>query len=307
MGHILWSINQLANTIQNAIDKKFDFIIVIDGKRGLGKSTLAIKLALRFPMFRMKKHIVFKREDVMKSLATLKKHVIVPDEMINVTHNRDFYDQDQKKLIKMLNMYRDSGNIVIACVPNFAHLDNQFRDLIKMRIHIERRGLGIIHTPNQSSYSKDKWDMAINEKIEQRWLKRGVYRPNWKRLTTYRGIINFGPLTPKQQLLYDKIKAEKRNVAMNEEEGVEKESPYERVFTMIKNNHVQKKDIKNLAMAMGMHHAQLMNGVRRIAQKHGFEYKDLFPKPEAERNVITTMMKNNDKNTVKGGGSTKWS
>ena len=303
--HIVWNIKQLCDTIQAAIDEKFDFIIVIDGRRGLGKSTLAIKSALRFPIFNMNKHILFKREDVMDALSTLQNHVIVPDEMINVTHNRDFYAEDQKKLIKMLNMYRDSGNIIFACVPNFAHLDNQFRDLVKMRIHIERRGLGVIHTPNQSAYAKDKWDMAINEKIEQRWIKRGIYKPNYKRLTTYRGLIHFNKLTDIQQENYDQIKYEKRN-QMYKVEGDPTENPYDRIFKLLQNKLVKRDDLQSIALSLGVDKSSITNSLRRRAAKEGVQYNSLFADDDKKINIINHSDKLDENLRAKVGAVTKW-
>lgn len=292
--HIIWSIERLANTIQQAIDNKFDFIIAVDGRRGLGKSTFAVKTAKRFKQFKMKKHILFKRDEINKGLAKTKKGVFVLDEMINVIHNRDFYEQEQKKLIKMLNMYRDSGNVIFACVPNFAHLDNQFRDLVKMRIHIERRGLGVIHTPNQSAYSKDKWDMSINEKIEASWAKRGVYNPNYKRLTTFRGLIHFNKLTEKQQILYDKIKQEKRNLAIADEEPEEKVSNAQRVWKLLKEGLIVKEDIKKIAMAYRSTSNNLMTLLRREAEKEGVDFNSVLqqaPKEVKLTNSLTQKFK----------------
>ncbi len=291
--HILWNIKQLAETIQTSIENKFDFIVVIDGRRGLGKSTLGIKTALRFPAFKMAKHILFKSEEIMDALGKLMNHTLVLDEMINVTHNRDFFAEDQKKLIKMLNMYRDSGNIILCCVPNFAHLDNQFRDLTKMRIHIERRGLGVIHTPNQSAYAKDKWDMAINEKIEARWMRRGIYKPNYKKLTTYRGMIHFNKLTDNQQEAYDKIKFVKRNQVMMANEP-EKENPYERIYNLIRQGLIEKDKMRVTAMTMGITHSQLRHGIMSRAEKDGLMYKNLWESNENKK-ILINLETNNDR------------
>lgn len=279
--YLVWSVEQLYNTIQNAIDQKFDFIVAIDGRRGLGKSTLGIKTAVRFDQFRMKKHILFERDEINKALAKTQKGVFVLDEMINVTHNRDFFSAGQKQLIKILNMYRDSGNVIFACVPNFAHLDNQFRDLVKMRIHIERRGLGVIHTPNQSAYAKDKWDMSINEKIEASWAKRGVYNPNYKRLTTYRGLINFGALGKKQQVIYDKVKFEKRGkaVELEEKEALKTEnSPYRRTYDKLKVGHIKYSELPAIANALGIRYDNLYAKLKEFAK-----IERTTPKKVAER------------------------
>ena len=112
----------------------------------------------------------------------------IADEMINVTFNRDFYDLDQKNVIKMINMNRDHCNLFIACVPQFQNLDTQIKNLCKIRITVVRRGLAIIQTPNRTIYVKDKWDQATNEKFEREWLQKGISKPTYSKLTTFREI-----------------------------------------------------------------------------------------------------------------------
>ena len=129
-----------------------------------------------------------------------------------------FTKEEQKKLIKMLNMYRDSCNVLICCVPNFYDLDKQFRSLVKIRINIVRRGLGVLHVPTQSAYCSDPWDLRINEKIERKWLQKNVFKPNYKRLSTYRGMIAFNDLTPNQREIYEQIKQEKRQHLISEDD-----------------------------------------------------------------------------------------
>lgn len=216
-----WSIKNIADSIKKSQQEKFDSLIVCSGNRGLGKSTLAIKIASRFPEFNMQRDIVFSREDVMKQIATKKHGVIIADEMINVTYNRDFFVQDQNKIIKMLNMYRDSCNIFIACIPSFAALDKQFRQLVKLRLDVIERGMAVVHMPNMKSYSADVWDMGVNEKIEANWMKNDVTRPKYDRLSTYEGYLVSGDLGVKQREAYEQIKNEKRGHLVEEDVGDE--------------------------------------------------------------------------------------
>jgi len=210
MGYLVWTIKDFVNIFKKWQENEFDGLVIIDGNRGLGKSTLAYKFARRFKQFNPYNDLLYSREDIMNALAKKKNHIVIADEMINVTYNRDFYDREQKKLLKMLNVYRDSKNILISCVPNFFDLDKQYRTLAKMRIQVVRRGLAIIHTKNQSSYSTDPWDQKVNQKIEASWIKRSVFKPRYNRLTTFRGIIRYGKLSEEAEELYRSIKKEKR-------------------------------------------------------------------------------------------------
>ena len=230
--YLVWSLRRLVNTICNRLLNEFDVVMVIEGKRGLGKSTLGFKLMLLVKremkkrgikgyLFSPRRDLLYERQEVLKFFHK-RQHSGLADEMVNVSFNRDFYNEDQKDLIKMINMNRDHNNFFISCVPQFKVLDNQIKNLASMKITVVRRGLALIHTPNKTVYSSDIWDERINEGIERDWIKGGVSNPKYSRLTTFRGFLNFPKLTPKQEELYQKIKDDKRNI-IAQGKGLEEE------------------------------------------------------------------------------------
>lgn len=284
MGHLIWTITDLANTIKKMQENKFDCIITFDGKRGIGKSTCAVKLASRFPQFKLTRDIIFSREDVKNELARRKGDVLLADEMINVTYNRDFFSEEQKKIIKILNMYRDSRNVLISCVPNFGDLDKQFRALVKIRINVVRRGLAVIHTQNQSYFSNDSWDMKINEKIESRWLRKRIHKPNYSKLTTYRGLLRFGDLGKKQRELYERIKEKKRNVIVEVgDENTDKViTLYDKMLERIKLGTFTKPMLLELCLVNGLKYVTVVSNLNNRLKNEGNptlnNYLSLTPK-----------------------------
>ncbi len=219
---VIWSLKDLIEIAITRQKNEFDCNIIVTGPRGNGKSSLAFRFFSRFKNFKPWKHQVYSRKDVMKLLEELKYGCIMDDEAIRTGYKRNFYEQDQKMLIQMLNMYRDNFNIYIACLPSFYDLDKGLRDMFKIHIHIIERGLGVIHIPNEGSlYSEDKWDVKYNRKIEENWAKYRMrnmeYKPKYNRLTTFRGYIKIPKLTPKQESLYKEIKEMKRQIMYNEE------------------------------------------------------------------------------------------
>lgn len=223
MKYPVWELVDIYKILLQWQLNEFDGLVVICGHRGLGKSSSAVKLASKYRDFNFEKNIIFKRDEIMNFLDKNKFSVMVADEMINVSYNRDFYSEEQKKLIKMLNMYRDNCNILIACVPNFYDLDKQFRQLCKVRIDIIRRGLGLLHMPLQSVFMPDKWDTDNNSKIEKGFLNnRGDFKPNYNRISTFRGYVKLDPLTLRQAEIYKELKERKRNVVFLDESGTKK-------------------------------------------------------------------------------------
>jgi hypothetical protein len=267
---------------------KFDCLICIEGNRGLGKSTFAIELLQKInryfriiyrethdenmknwykfnPVMQLKnpqkyRHVIYTQKDVINFYD--KWHVsAIADEMINVAFNRDFFGEDQKNLVKMINMNRDHGNLLIACVPQFQNLDNQFKNLCKIRITVARRGLAVVQTPNRTIYNRDRWDSANNEKIERDWLKKGSGLPQYAKLNTFRGMIRFHALSPKMQDIYDQIKGAERNVIKGSLGVTEqdKNDPFEKIYARLIAGGVRNStELQGVAFAMGLNQDQLV-------------------------------------------------
>jgi len=212
-------IKDIVDVIEGRINNKFDYLCVVDGSRGLGKSTFGVKVMHRVKCpipFKARRDIVYEQKDVIRHIASKKGGCILVDEAVNVIYNRDFYSEGQKTLIKQINMYRDSNNIMILCVPSFADLDVQLRELCSMRITILRRGVGLVQVPKKSLYDKDIWNVKSNSVLEKKWSESKTKNPKYSQLSTAVGIITFGDLTTAQRNEYEAIKQEKRNRVFGE-------------------------------------------------------------------------------------------
>ena len=284
-----WALQDMVDMIVKILLNKFDCIILIDGQRGLGKSTLAYVLAKRISnrmafvrknyntgmevgdySFLPKRDLLYSRTKVIEYFNQWKK-IGIADEMINVTFNRDFYQEDQKNLIKMMNMNRDHCNLFIACVPQFQTMDTQMKGLTKIRLSVVRRGLAIIQTQNQSIYSVDKWDSANNQKIERDWMMKGSKNPRYTKLTTFRGVMRFPDLTPMQREEYEQIKIEERNVIVETEMKINKTvEPFDELMYKLKNKGIKNVDVlKGFAVANKKDYKTLRAKIIRQLRKEG--------------------------------------
>jgi hypothetical protein len=210
-----WSVSDIQECIEKMTSKevKYDCVLAISGKRGTGKSTLGYKILAGLKIekrFDPRRDIVYSREETIKHFANKINGCIMADEMINVMYKRDFYQEDQKELLKAVDMYRDSRNVLVTILPLFSDLDIKFQKVVKLRIDVVRRGVALLHTQVPSIYNPDVWDIKNNMKLESKWALKGTKNPKYGQLTTCRGIIRFGDLSPVQRDLYDKIKFEKR-------------------------------------------------------------------------------------------------
>lgn len=222
-----------------------------------------------------KKSLIYTQDELQNALASWHE-ISIPDEMINITFNRDFFSQKQKDIIKMLNMFRDHENLTIACVPQFQNLDNQIKNLCKMKITVKKRGLAIIHTPNQTVYCKDKWDQATNEKIERTWIVRKITRPNYSKLTTFRGLLKFPPLSRKQEAMYQQIKDEKRTVVLRDDMNInlkDEDDPIQKILKVLIQGGVKNGQIlEGYAMGLGLTKDQLRGRLIKELKLKGLSY-----------------------------------
>lgn len=226
-----WSVADIKELIQRRTHNKFDANIVVSGARGNGKSTFAAKLLFRMDGYKPWKHQVYSRSDAMKLLESEKFGYVFDDEAINSGYKRSFYDQEQQKLIRMLNMYRDNFNTYIMAIPNFYNLDKDIRNLIFLHIHVIRRGVAVVHKANTDMlYSNDPWNIQYNKKLEDQWAKlkkkNSNFSPPYHKLSTFKGYLYFTDLSKRQRELYEEIKATKRRELYEKEiEEIESEDP----------------------------------------------------------------------------------
>lgn len=283
---------------------KFDCLIIVEGNRGLGKSTLAYHLLNRISRIMRKiaketggkkspyynyynfrpymqskgkaQNIIYKRDDALKFFDKWHSSALA-DEMINVSFNRDFWNEDQKNLIKMINMNRDHCNLFIMCIPQFQVLDNQIKNLCKIRITVARRGMCVIQTPNRTIYNKDKWDTANNEKIERDWLKKGSGMPQYSRLNTFRGMMRFPALSSRDEGIYQSIKNNERNIIKNDlgvkDAEKKKLTLTEMTFERLKCGKIKNVDVLNgLALAEGVSPDGFKERIRKLLKKEGINH-----------------------------------
>lgn len=284
-----WSLKRLVDIIVLTLLNKFDVQIYIEGKRGLGKSTLAYQLAwltnLRFRRyekmipelkgaytFNPKTDLIYTREKLLEYYNKWNK-TGVADEFINTAFNRDFYQEDQKTLIKMINMNRDHSNFFIGCVPQFQTLDSQIKNLCKIRITVVRRGVALIHTPNKTIYNKDIWDAVTNEKIEREWIRAGSKTPKYTRLSTVRGVIFFPDLSETHRNRYEKVKIEERNIlyqAREKSDAEKNKDVYEDVIERLLSQRIKNASIlEGFAIANGKTPTGFINTIRDRLKKKG--------------------------------------
>ncbi|MAF36864.1 hypothetical protein CL622_07135, partial [archaeon] len=106
-----------------------DHFIVVCGKEGTGKSTLALQIACMLdPTFNLDR-VCFKMIDFIKGMKETKPgQTFILDEGNLFLFSREAMSEDNKFMLKLFALMRQKNLCVIICVPNFFTLDSYIRD-----------------------------------------------------------------------------------------------------------------------------------------------------------------------------------
>lgn len=224
--------------------------------------------------YKIRRDTLYTRDKIIKFFDSWHK-IAVGDELVMSCFNRDFYSEEQKDLIKIINTNRDHSNLLIGCVPSFNTLDTQIKGLMKLRFTIIRRGIALIHTPNKTMFGKDRWDSSYNEKIERKFLEKKSNKIPYTKFTTVRGLVTFRDLPPSLKKIYEEVKKDERNVIAKEQFGLDddgkvKLKPHEEIANrMIEHGVKNGSVIEGYALANNIQIKTLIASISRELKRLG--------------------------------------
>jgi hypothetical protein len=196
----------------NAKHGKLDFICIISGPRGLGKSTIMLQVGKAFSPkgFKYEKSLIYSKSALLEKISKETEQFIGVDEAINVVFKREFYEHNQIGILQDLDTYRSNHNCIFFLIPDFWDLDSKLLNssLIKLWIYVKRWGEAYIMRPANKQFSRDPWNFDLNVKLEAKGM---IYQsPN------YVDTLIWKELPPEEYAEYDKVKVVKREEARQE-------------------------------------------------------------------------------------------
>lgn len=127
-------------TIKNAIEEHWDYMIVVDGREGSGKSSLALHMKALYDGKYSLDHVLFDAEDMLEEMQNAPKgSCIVMDEAIVSLYKRDSLKEFQTLLVKAFAIVRARELFFILVLPNFWDLDSALRTRANHRIYVYAR------------------------------------------------------------------------------------------------------------------------------------------------------------------------
>jgi len=221
-----WSMEELSNHVRNTKKVDKDFLMIVDGSTGSGKSTWAVKFAKKNDdKFSIKDDIMFSQDEFINKIVNSEPgRTYIADEAINILFRRDFMLNKQKFILKLLDMARDKNLCIMFCVPNFWAIDKHLLEgRIKLRVHIARTGLVFLWKPSTNPFTPDKWCRRWNELVCSNW----DFYMNARKTKGFLGFMRFGDLGSKEKRIYLEVKAEKKAMIAKLEEEKDKEQKEE--------------------------------------------------------------------------------
>lgn len=276
---IIWSIKELTQELRSRQLNSFDCNLGVSGKRGNGKSTLLFKIFNSFKKhgFNQKEHQVYSQKKVINLLGTQTFGFVWDDEAINSAYKRDFQGAGQKDLIKVVTNYRDNYNIYGSAIPSFYSLDKDLRDLIFVHIHIIERGFAVLFLPLQGQiHSSDSWDTKNNVKIEEKENRRVEKNPKltfrYHKFTTFAGYMFFGPMTPKQEKYYKKLKREGRERTFAMEKNDEDLNFKDRVYNLLIERKLTNEGLLQACLSSGKKYSSVLCNLNTLLKDNGINH-----------------------------------
>ncbi len=238
--------------ITDRIEINKDNLILVTGKRGSGKSTFAIKMAMGFndistieeyynkesnkkkdePIeykledynsFDFERDITFTKKDFQDLCQNSRKGFIVSDESIVSIGRRNSMTKTNKALHQVLTINRKNCNTIFFCLPSIEDLDLSILQYVSMWVHVDSRGLGVVMLPNAPSvFGRKSWDVTTMSKIHEKFIEKNpnvLSPPNWI-YDNFRGYITFGALSNDIEKKYLKLAHEKKNLENEENKKV---------------------------------------------------------------------------------------
>lgn len=227
-------IDFFLKSIRERVKNNWDLVIAISGEEGVGKSHLAITLAMlldkNFDLERNISYMPTYNEVITKFHALPKYSVYVIDEAIRVLDKQNWAEDLQKAIRHMYATERKQNKITFLLMPRFTDLSERFRNYrVKIWIHILARGVACIYIRDDDKDlgRSDPWHFKDNESAKRNTL--GRVKISERRLENVlhieRKTMNYwfdfecAPLPMEIEAKYNELVAKYKALAIAEEEA----------------------------------------------------------------------------------------
>jgi len=223
-----YSCEQFAQLIYDILKSDRDVNLGIAGMTGEGKSTALYKLFKaycgiagiewdwNFLTWDRQELLTWIDGDEEGNGQKNEYSPIMCDELISMFYKRNWYNDNQKSSVELLNKCRDRHLFIAGAVPNFWDLDGGILTRFRFYLYVKERGEAWIFQQENNPFACDTWNLNANRKIFDK-TKSPFRCPN------FLGILRFDDFEPEEKKLYYEI----RNLKRIGTEGQNSKEPHE--------------------------------------------------------------------------------
>lgn len=210
---------------------KKDCVLSVTGMTGEGKSVVACEIAKHYDKrFDYERNLIYSRKELKEKIENYPPSAFIIDEAINVLYKREWNKSSQKDLIKLLNICRSKGHLLIFVQPVFNDLDKDIRnERIRLWVYVLKRGVGIVFKPIRTlSGTTDPFKLEENNKLVKKFVNKmdsftgtleGSYRSE-----NFLSFVRWDDMPKEEYEQYEKIKDEKKYADETEQLLTEKDA-----------------------------------------------------------------------------------
>lgn len=246
------------NLIKNQ-KEDFDAVLVVSGREGVGKSTLAIEIARLVQeaygrKFNYDSNMAYNANEAIEKMKNLQQYdVLLLDEGMRLAWRRQWFNTEQRKLARLFSQIRSRNLCLIFSIPDFMHIDTYYREhRVLYWLHVIDRGYAVLFAPDTTAGARDRWGIEQAQKQIRLGKRRATttFDDTEAKLRKHKTIpsfvdwFQFPPLPD-----YEKYREISNRRKLEEDEDEEPADKW--------------------------HHSRLMNGVAKLKNERGFSSKDL--------------------------------
>ena len=269
MSRSFLKLNEFAVIIHKLLRSDRDVNVGVSGFTGEGKSCFAFKLMTEYSRVSgidgINRNITWSRDELIqwvegkgeKKQGQLKEYSgINCDELFGMFYRRNWYEDDQKGLIALLNMCRDRHLFIIGNIPSMMDLDPAFNKRLRFWVYIPKRGIAWVFQQENNPFLQDVWNMRDNRKTFRKFQ-------NPYRSSNYVGSIEYDDFTESEKEFYYSMRNSKRSMAI---EDVKKKQQFSSKKIREQRNklvgyifeNMEKAKLKDIAGLLGLSSTALM-------------------------------------------------
>jgi hypothetical protein len=211
---MLSDLKELCLQIKEAQKSNRDFVLVLSGFVGEGKSTLSLQLAKEYLQIKnldefkdfCETSLFYNRKELLDAVMNTHEKIIIADEAVNMLFRRNFASGEQKLLLQIMDVCRDHKHLFVLNIPSFWSLDSHtVQNRVRMWIYVELQKYAHMFLPIKRPFAKDVWEREKND-------RKCPSMSSIPECDNYVKTFTFDALSPDEYEIYQKIKDAKKIV-----------------------------------------------------------------------------------------------